>query len=435
MQLNRVTRSTVRTHEGAPAKRQSSEAQLARSVMACMLWEKEFYEDGETIAERIKALIEKVPTEYVTRMAVDARTKMNLRHAPLYIAVCMAHSTKHRQAVRALLPQIILRADELTEFLAMYWKDGRCKIARQVKRGLADAFPKFNEYQLGKYNRLDKDVKLRDVLFLAHPKPQTKAQQAVWNRLVKGTLKTPDTWEVALSAGKDKKATWKRLIKQEKLGGLALLRNLRNMQEAKVPDDTIREAIAAMSTERIMPYRFIAAARYAPQFEPELEKAMMSSLSEAPKLKGRTILLVDVSGSMDEKLSAKSDMKRIDAACGLAILLREVADVEVITFSNGVVLCPPRRGFALRDCIIGSQPHGGTALGAAVAVCKERKHDRLIVLTDEQSHDSVSAPAQAQSYMINVASAQNGIGYGPWCRITGWSESVIDYIRQYEEAI
>ena len=114
-------------------------------------------------------------------------------------------------------------------------------------------------------------MRLRDVLFLVHAKPKDAEQEKVWKQLVDGTLASPDTWEVSLSGGKDKRETFERLIAEKKLGGLALLRNLRLMQNADVPRAVIAGAIEAMRTDRVLPYRFIAAARYAPDFEPELE--------------------------------------------------------------------------------------------------------------------------------------------------------------------
>src|SRR4029077_20863432 len=175
-------------------------------------------------------------------------------------------------------------------------------------------------------------------------------------------------------------------------------------------------AIDAMRTDRILPYRFIAAARYAPDFEPELESAMLKSLKDHVRLKGRTRLLIDVSGSMVYPLSAQSEMTRLEAACGLAILAREVCDeVEIFTFSNDVVKVPPRRGFALRDAIVGSQPHGGTLLGKAVAEI-DRKGDRLIVFTDEQAHDKVPAPKGLDT-IVNVAAYIHGVGTRDWQRI------------------
>src|SRR5580698_6526272 len=131
---------------------------------------------------------------------------------------------------------------------------------------------------------------------------------------------------------------------------------------------------------------------------------------------------------MNEALSRRSEMQRTDAAYGLAILLREIAGkVSIYTFSNDAKLVPPRRGFALRDAMESSQPHSGTMLGAALDAV-EGRYDRIIVITDEQSHDRV-APPKGRGYMINVASAKNGVGYGKWAHIDGWSEAVIEYVR------
>jgi hypothetical protein len=420
----------LRTHEGAPARHITPELQLRRSVLACMLWESQFYEDGVEIAGRIRELVPKVEPSKVAALAVEAREKMKLRHAPLLLVREMARLASHRALVGETLEHVIQRADELAEFVALYWSDGRAPLSKQVKKGLASAFVKFDEYGLAKYNRPG-PVKLRDVLFLTHPKPRDEAQVALWKRLVDGELVTPDTWEVALSAGGNKRETWEGLLAERKLGALALLRNLRNMQIAGVEERLVREALKAMKTDRVLPFRFIAAARYAPQWEDGLEQAMFSSVEGAANLKGKTVLLVDVSGSMDYKLSVRSEMKRTDAAFGLAILLREICEeIEVYSFSNETKRVPSRRGFALRDAIDTSQPHQGTYLGKAVNDVAG-KYDRLIVITDEQAHDAVPAP-KGRGYVINVASYKNGVGYGKWTHIDGWSESVVEYIRELE---
>ena len=430
--------AALRTHEGAPAAAISAEAQLQRSVLACMLWEDQFYEDGVAIAGRIRELAAKVPAEKVAALAIEAREKMKLRHVPLLLVREMARLATHRHLVAETLLRVIQRADELAEFVALYWSEGKQPLSAQVKKGLAAAFTKFDEYALAKYNRAA-PVKLRDVLFLCHAKPVDAAQAELWKRLVEDQLSTPDTWEVALSSGADKRQAWERLLAENKLGALALLRNLRNMAEAQVPEQAIRDGLARMKTERVLPFRFIAAARYAPQWEAELEQAMFRALqgqtSESQaKLPGKTVLLVDVSGSMDAQLSRRSEMRRNDAAYGLAVLLREIAEkVSIYSFSDNLVQAPARRGFALRDAIHASQPHSGTYLGKALGEIHEM-YDRLIVITDEQSHDPVPNP-KARGYVINVASYQNGVGYGQWTHIDGWSDSVVEYVRAAEPVL
>jgi 60 kDa SS-A/Ro ribonucleoprotein len=437
--LNKIVRAF--THEGGRAKRFTPEMALKRALMNCLLWEDQFYEDGVAIAERIKTLVKEVAPERVAALAIEAREVMKLRHAPLLVAREMARHEKHRVHVADTLERIIQRPDEMTELLAIYWADAlgpqqqrkRQPVSAQIKKGLARALTKFDAYQLAKYDR-DGAVRIKDVLFLVHAKPKDKDQEKVWKQLVDGELPSADTWEVSLSSGKDKRETFERLIAEKRLGGMALLRNLRLMQKAEVPRATIAEAIEAMRTDRILPYRFITAARYAPDFEPELESAMLKSIKGYARLPGRTRLLIDVSGSMFAALSVQSEMTRAEAACGLAILAREVCDeVEIFTFSQDVKKVPPRRGFALRDAIINSQPHGSTFLGKAVSEI-DRKGERLIVFTDEQSHDKVGDPT-ARGFMVNVASYQHGVGHGAWTKVDGFSEAVIAWIAALEETM
>jgi len=431
MARTNVPTPPIKTHEGGTAKRIGAESQLRRSVMACMLWENSFYEDGKDIAQRIADTIPHVSPALVASIAVEAREQMKLRHAPLFIVREMARNKEHKALVAETLARVIQRADELAEFLAIYWKEKKQPLSAQVKKGLAQAFTKFSAYDLAKYNR-DNAVKLRDVLFLCHAKPLNAEQGEIWKKLVDKTLEPPDTWEVQLSAGADKKETWERLMSENKLGALAFLRNLRNMQKVAVDWKLMRSYFTGLKIDRVMPYRFIAAARYAPDLEPELETAMFKAIEGAEKIKGRTVLLIDVSGSMDSALSDKSEMLRIDAACGLAVLCRELCeDVSVYRFNTSVQKVPPRRGFALRDAI--GHASGGTYLGAAVNhVNAYELYDRMIVITDEQSHDAVPDPL-GKGYVINVAAYQNGVGYGNWNHIDGWSEACLTYIQRSEE--
>lgn len=423
------TVSAPRTHEGAPAKRIGSEAQLRRSVMACMLWEDTFYEEGRSIAERIAEGVRSVPQDVAASIAVEAREAMHLRHAPLWIVREMAR--RGGREVGDTLARVIQRADELSEFLAMYWMDGKQPLSAQVKRGLAEAFVKFDEYQLAKYDRA-KEVRLRDVMFMAHPKPKNDEQAALWKRLVDGTMAAPDTWEVALSSGGDKREHWTRLLEENKLGGLALLRNLRNMKQANVDEKLVRKAISEGNFRRVLPFRFIAAAKHAPQLEDVLEEAMFKALAESPTIPGKTALVLDNSGSMGwANVSARSELTRTEAAGGLAMLIREVCEqVTVIGYGTTAKVLPNRRGFALAEAYR-SGPGGGTNTDTAKRLADKEGYDRIIILTDEQSHQRLSDP-NGVGYVVNVAPYQNGIGYGAWTHIDGWSESVVKYIQEVE---
>lgn len=436
MQLNKKVVNTVKTHEGGQSRKITPLQELIRSSLACMLWEDTFYEDGQSIADRITKLSHQVSAEDLSALAITARKDYKLRHLPLLLTRNLINhpKVKDRSIIADTIYNVVDRADEIPEFLSLYWKDGKKPIAAQVKKGLAKSFTKFDEYALSKWNR-DKDIKLRDVLFMVHAKPETKAQEVLWKKLVNNELAIPDTWEVALSSGKESKAdAFTRLINTKKLPAMATLKNIRLMEQSGVKKDTIKEAIRNMKVDRILPFRYVTAARYNPTFEDVLEESMLKCLEGMNKLPGKTVLLIDVSGSMDAPISQKSQMSRLDAANGLAILAREIcSDVSVYSFSNSVVPIAPHRGFALRDAINKSQSHGGTYLSQAIKhVNSHENYDRIIVFTDEQSHDGISTP-KSRGYCINVASYQNGVGYGNnWVNVTGFSEATLKYIQAYE---
>lgn len=191
--LNIVTLDRgARTHESGPPRNNSDELQLRRSVLECFLWESSFYEGGVEIAARIAELVPKVEAELVAALAVQAREQMKLRHAPLLLVREMARHKTHRGLVAETLECVIQRPDELCEFVAVYWKDGRVPLSGQVKKGLAAAFPKFDEHQLAKCDR-GGPINLRDVLFLCHAKPRDDAQAGVWRKLIWGRLPGPAT--------------------------------------------------------------------------------------------------------------------------------------------------------------------------------------------------------------------------------------------------
>lgn len=457
--LNRTTRpmaTMARTRgninaERTPVRILTSLQELRRTVLSYMLWEDDFYEDGKSITGRIADLVGKLcnsEPEAVAALAIEAREQFNLRHVPLLIVREMARSTsaEAKILVGATLAAIIQRPDELTEFLAIYWKDKKQPLSAQVKKGLAAASLKFNEYSLAKYNRKGA-VNLKDVVRLTHPKPLGGVSESLLGRLLKDELKTPDTWEVELSAGRDKKDTFTRLMKEGKLGAMAVLKNLRNMEQAGVNRDLIQSYILNMDVSRVLPFRFISAAKYAPSFEGFLEQAMLKALAGMPKLKGRTALVIDKSGSMRQStVSQKSELSRLDAAAALAILARELCeDVRVFCFSDKAAEIPARHGFALRDAIL-NFPDGCSRGGLAVDLANKAGYDRIIVLTDGQWHTSpighslsygspmgdakvVSpAPLTNKAYMLNVGTYKNGVGYGKWFTIDGWSEAVLQYI-------
>lgn len=428
------TRNSIFTHEGAPATDITPYERLKRTVMACMLFEDNFYEDGMKAADRITQLCSECKCLDVLLLAFEAANKYHLRHIPLQMIVEALKLKDKSSHIAKMIYEIITRPDMMCDLLALYWKDGKKPIPHQLKRGLARAFTKFDEYQLSKWNK-DNPIKLRDVLFMVHAKPLNQEQAILWTRLVNNELKTADTWETRLSAGEDKNESFKELLENHRMGKLAILRNLRNMANAGIEKSLVASELMR-NLKEMLPFQYLAAAKECPQWEDIIDPAMVVSCALKPKLKGQTIVLIDVSGSMDSAISSKSKMMRLDAACGMAILLRECIDeIAIFTFSQSLVMVPPRHGMALRDAIINSQAHGGTYLGNSIQVILNQKYpfDRIIVITDEQSYDAIPTMPKRKNYILNVAAYQNGIGNkNQWMTITGFSEASIDYIREIE---
>ena len=438
---------------GALAAKQSNTALLRRAVLANLLWEDVAYMDGMKVAEEIQRLIPLCPAIDVYDIALEARTMQKLRHTPLFLAVEMCKYPEHKMFVQDLLPQIITRADMLTDFLAIYWKDGKKPIANQAKKGLAKAFHNFNEYKFAKYDR-DAAIKLRDVMFLCRPKPENQYEQDLFKKVADRTLATPETWEVLLSTGKDKKESWTKLITEGKIGGLAMLRNIANMRRANVDKKVINEGLEKLKSSMLMPLDFLKAVRMNPEFNRQIEDAMINSYANLPKLKGKTLFIVDVSGSMGARMSEKSDFTRYDAACAMAMLAaNQCEDYEIVcTAGNDYAhtgahehIPYPQKGFGIFEQIRETNKNigiGGIFTRQCLEWCNDKfkgqKFDRIIVFSDSQDCDSYTRrtpkPFGTYNYICDVSAHTKGVNYkGIWdAEISGFSEHFITFIAAME---
>ena len=175
-------------------------------------------------------------------------------------------------------------------------------------------------------------------------------------------------------------------------------------------------------------------------------------LKNSPKLPGKTVLVVDISGSMGARLSGKSTMSRMDAAIALSIILEGLCEDIAIYATAGndwrrihaTGFVPRRSGMALKDAICSMNETLGMGGIFLTQVCrfiaeKESNIDRLIVITDEadcsasdKDKPSLADPIGKNNYLINVASYKNGVGYGKWNHVDGFSESVVQFIAAME---
>jgi 60 kDa SS-A/Ro ribonucleoprotein len=490
-----VTSQPIYNHGGSISSRFTPEQELRRTVMSCMLWEDNFYENGERVADRIAKLIEQVPLPVAVRIAREASQKMYLRHVPLFMTALIAkyHSGPKGQKnvptppssagmISELVTDVVTRVDSIMELISLIGtvnnlplkrksgdtttKTVRKALSAQIRKGLAKAFLKFDEYQFAKYqqNNSNLAVSLKDAYFLVHPQDRgTNAEQReLYNKIVgwkkdkkwekkvgknkdkirdlelqeKIALSVPNTWEARLSAGENSKEVFTNLLQEEKLGYMALLRNLRNMQKAEVDENLIRDAILKRKgAHRVLPFRYLKAAQFAPGMFQEIDTSFKACIENLPKLPGKTLAMIDVSGSMiGDKVSEKSDMDRLDAAATLAAVIPSDR-LDIYTFSSKCVQVPTIRGLALIDRIKTSQVNGSTQLGHALSSIDASKYDRIIIVTDEQATDRVVLPPVANGYVINVGVYQNGLQYKKnWIAISGFSENVFAYIHEYEKS-
>lgn len=271
----------TRNHEGAKAWRMSPEWELYTTVVTTMGTEDTFYESGTDRVKRIADLVRKVDAEFVAQLAIYAREEMQLRSVPLLLLVELAKCHHGDSLVSRAVSRTVQRADEITELLMCYqWRTGKkdlSGLSNQLRKGLAEAFNYFDEYQFAKYNRTDRKVTLRDALLLVHPKPKDATQAELFRKILNDNLATPYTWETELSAaGKQKFSTigerddalcekWQQLIRSKRLGYMAMLRNLVNMTNLCIDDESKNMVCSRLSNpeavrkSRQLPFRFLSA--------------------------------------------------------------------------------------------------------------------------------------------------------------------------------
>jgi hypothetical protein len=436
---------------GPRTAKQDAEATLRRLVMACLLWEKNAYCDGQEVVNKIKSLVPLVPN--VADIAIEARYDQKLRHVPLLIVREMARN--HMPGVAETLTKICNRPDEITEFISIYWSDNDKKksLPAAVKRGLAAAFDKFDEYQLAKYKQMDKDIKLRDAMRLVHAKP-IGDRNSLYKKLLYNELATPDTWEVGLSAAKnvdEKRGVWERLIDERKLPAYAFLKNLRNMQDVKISRSSMAKAFDTCKSDMLLPIDFLKARKYAPDWTREIEDLMYRCAKSWPRLAGFTTLVIDVSGSMHCNLSSKSEFTRIDAAASMAVLAAECCDHVSVYVTAGSDMqrkhatrkVEATRGFSLADKITDAYSNMGGGGIFTRQVCdyirdKIESPDRLLIFSDSQDCDlpgrGQPRPHGQRNYIIDVSSESHGVNYqGIWtAEISGWSENFLKFVAMME---
>jgi len=496
--INTAQESTVLTYNGGTGYEYDTLSQLFLLACSNMVGEKTYYEDASTRDARYVGLIQVAVAEghveWLARFFPWLRNQANMRTASIVGAIETARAMRDRKisGSRAIVNSVLTRADEPAEALA-YWMStyGRA-IPKPIKRGIADAATRlYTERNTIKHDTASKGLRFGDVLELTHAEPKHINQSQLFKYLVdrskgrtplqipdvltmlvanealrKQAVRTPElllntarlnqagmTWEAAKSlvGGRvSDKDIWEALIPV--MGYMALLRNLRNFEQAEVSGnfvDFVNNTLAdpaEVASSRQLPTRFLSAYRsvVSNKFSNTLEKALELCLGSIPTFKGSTLILIDTSSSMDDQMSGRSKLTRTDTAIvfGLA-MARRCENATVVSFSTSNKVFPHVKGESLLKSIDrfhggGYIYHGGTNTATAVQA-HYRNHDRVIILTDEQADWSgvpIFAPVPKEKMGITFNLAGDVAGHAPtgWNRLTfgGLSDAAFTMLHSIE---
>ena len=483
-------RGKMRNFEGEKAYALPVQLKLY-SLVATSALNDQFYEKADEKLVRLRNLIAKNDDDFVARLAIYAREQMNLRSIPLVMAVEMAKGHRGDGLVAKLVTRVVQRADEITELLAYYSLANERKgtkqlnrLSKQLQHGLAAAFNKFDEYQFAKYDR-DGQVKLKDALFLVHPKAKDQRQQELFDKIVKDELKTPYTWEVELSAVGQKKyeteksrqaavrQKWEELIFSNKMGYMAALRNLRNILEADVSAEALDKLCwyladgKAVAKSRQLPFRFLSAYRELKEVKngrtgkvlEALEEAVLCSAANIAGYDEKTKLVIaaDVSGSMQKAVSPKSKVQNFDIGLMLAMLMQSRCENAMTGMFGDTwkVINVPKKNilanameFHRREGEVGYSTNGYLVIQDLLL--GNRVVDKVMIFTDCQLWNSNSSSVNiagiwrkykqvapnAKLYLFDLAGYGNTpltIEQGDVYLIAGWSDKIFDVLRAIEE--
>lgn len=424
----------------------------------------------------LKGVVEADMLDFVANVAVHARTQMYIRTIPLVLVVEFARElrdqNKQYDNMRRLVCDVIQRADQITDMyayaLTVFGNKGKVPMA--IKRGVADAFNKFNAYQFAKYNR-DNTVKMRDVLRIVHPIAKNKAQGFIFEQIMRDVLETPYTWEVELSKNgqlpigerKSDEEIWTELLKSGKLGYMALLRNLRNICEAGVNKDVLKTCVCdvlrdpkRVAESKQFPFAFVQALNAIEGMAPQgvlnaLRDALDLSCANIPQLGDDVVLFVDSSGSMQ---GWGNSWAPADQASTLAAALvkanRGAFNLNIIFFdTNAKVVNVPNEGSVLETArkLRALSRGGSTNLAAAFRLMSVKKltPDTLIILSDMEVNQmgAYERPDVVfrNNKCVKVAINLNGSGSTPlsekdgWYQLAGWSDKMFKFIPAMRESV
>jgi len=445
-----VTRTT-NLAGGQAFKVVNPKEELLSAVLTTFLDDK-YYESGSDRQNRIEQLVKMVDPTFVAKLAYVARKEFYLRSVTTFLLGTLSKVHKGNDLLKRAIVACTNRVDDLTELVAFVGKP----LPKQVKRGVRNAILKFDRFALAKYKGEGKDISLVDLFNLVHPKAQhaTEEQKQAWKDLIEGNLKSFDTWEVELAGAKDdveRKEKLSALVLTNKIGYMALLRNLNNILKYKCSDEVIAHAASRLSDKeevlksKQLPFRFVTAYKNVignRVLTDALTLALEHSVGNVANLPGKTLIAVDTSGSMSGDPISKASI--------FAAALAKKSNSEVLLYDTKVKSLTVSSHSTVMDIasyIERESLGGGTNTGIVFthAVTKNAKYDRIIILSDNQSWQGDDTQSAYNSY-------KNALGIDPFIyaidiagygtrdlqspktkHISGWSERLLDYIGESEK--
>jgi len=444
---------TIVNHQGGEGYERDAKSELFMLGVANLVGEKTFGEKGMQRDERfinsIHAVALQDPT-WVAGFLPWLRKEANLRSAPIMGALEAAKAMVDAKipGARAIVAASMDRPDEPGEALAYWMTNYGRSIPKPVKRGIADGARRlYSEKALLKYDTQGKPFRFADVIDLCHPKPDAWWRSDLFRyaldrrhgrvteipeslklirarHAVKGVaIEALDereiraagmTWENTISAAVDKKEAWEKQILAG-MGYMALLRNLRNFDEAGVSDEIAKLVIDKLTDpievrrSRQFPFRFLSASREVNnlRWAYPLEVALNLSLANVPELTGDTLIMVDRSGSMFIPLAEHGRTSQADIAAifGSALHMRNREHSTLVEYGTSSATINPPAGMSVLNVIKHFSNLGWTQTYAAIQRHLTQKHTRVILITDEQHTGMpphLAVPDNIPLYVFNL---------------------------------
>ena len=396
----------------------------------------QFYESGDQRVERVKQLVAQCHAAWLAPFARWLRHEAHMRSAPIVIAA--EYAANGYANSRSVVASVLARGDEPGEMLG-YWRahHGR-NVRSSAKRGIADAIttarPVYSEFSALRYD--SGAWRFGDVIEVVHPKPSTPHQAILFKWLldrrrhpqetppaelgivagVRAFDATPTEQRRArLAEGLPKGVSWERLagwlpggmdsVAWEtvlpQMGYMAVLRNLNNFDRAGVDPALVRERLSdaeQVAKSRVLPFRFLTAYVNAEtdNYRLPLATAADVAVGNLPEFKGRTLIMVDCSGSMMHSVGAGRSRNPLTlsqlAGFSAETLARSCEDAMIVCYDNNILsAAPPMRHVPVIKASADDRyrAHGGTYTWACTAQAfAQWPADRIVIITDEQAHDS-----------------------------------------------